>query len=80
MRKSPDLVAGAYRQNFPDLGPEVFDNIAEVQPLVYWPRIIPQNVEALNYAYRKLGLLKGAVRFDDVVPDGFPLSWWAECP
>ncbi len=80
MRRNPDLVARAYRQNFPDLGPEVFDNIAKVQPLVYWPRIIPENVEALNYAYRKLGLLKGAVRFGDVVPDGFPLSWWAECP
>jgi ABC-type nitrate/sulfonate/bicarbonate transport system substrate-binding protein len=80
MRTNPELVARAYRQNFPSLGPEVFENIAKFQPQVYWPRITKENIEALNYAYRQLGLLKRPVRFDDVVATGFPLSWWAQCP
>lgn len=80
MRRNPDLVARAYRQNFPGLGPEVFEHIAKFQPRVYWPRITKENIEALNYAYRQLGLLKRTVRFDDVVAAGFPLSWWAACP
>lgn len=79
LRTKPDLVASVYRQNFPGLRPEVYENIGRFQPLVYWPRITKENVQVMNQAYRKLGLLKGTVRFDDVVPNGFPLSWWSEC-
>ena len=79
IRTNPDLVAKAYRQIFPGLAPEVYENIARFQPLVYWPRITRENVQVMNQAYREIGLLKGTVRFEDVVPDGFPLSWWPQC-
>lgn len=79
IRVNPDLVARAYRQIFPGLAPEVYENIARFQPPVYWPRIKKENVQVLNELYRELGLLKGTVRYEDIVPDGFLLSWWKKC-
>ncbi|HEV8338913.1 MAG TPA: ABC transporter substrate-binding protein, partial [bacterium] len=64
IKKSPNLVASVYRQSFPGLGPEVYANIAKVQPAVYWPSIRRENILVMNEAYRKLGLLKGTVRFE----------------
>lgn len=79
IRTHPDLVAKAYRQLFPGLAPEVYENIARNQPLVYWQRITRENIQIMNDLYREIGLLKGTVRFEDIVPDGFPLSWWPQC-
>ncbi len=80
IRTHPDLIAKIYEQNFPGLGSEVYQNIAKFQSTVYWPRITKENIRVMNQAYRRLGLLKGTVRYEDIVPDGFPHSWWAECP
>lgn len=79
IRKHPDLLARVYRQSFPGLGPEVYANIAKLQPSVYWPRITKENILVMNEAYRKLGLLKGTVRYEDVVRDDFVQAWWGEC-
>jgi NitT/TauT family transport system substrate-binding protein len=79
IRRTPNLVASVYRRSFPGLGPEVYANIAKVQPSVYWPSIRRENILVMNEAYRKLGLLKGTVRFEDVVPDGFAMAWWGAC-
>jgi NitT/TauT family transport system substrate-binding protein len=79
MRTNPALIARIYEQNFPGLGQDVYANIAKFQPAVYWPRITRENIEVMSQVYRKLGLTKGTVRFEDVVPDGFPLAWWGEC-
>ena len=79
IRTHPDLVARAYRQLFPGMAPEVYENIARNQPLVYWQRITRENVQIMSDLYRALGLVKGTVRFEDVVAEGFPLSWWPKC-